>query len=104
MHPTSVRWPSLATRYPLQPALTTVEHPGLSIHQRHRHRTHADDQRHANGGRDAHETSGMANRPSMSKSAKEPSGLERWLRGGFTLLGAIITAAVTRVAAYIGRW
>jgi hypothetical protein len=45
----------------------------------------------------------VADRVSMSKSPPRASTREHWIRGGFTLLGVIITAAVTLIAAFIGR-
>jgi hypothetical protein len=45
----------------------------------------------------------VTDRVSMSKNPQRSSTREHWIRGGFTLLGVIITAAVTLIAAFIGR-
>jgi hypothetical protein len=45
----------------------------------------------------------VADRVSMSKNPPRASTREHWIRGGFTLLGVIITAGVTLIAAFIGR-
>jgi hypothetical protein len=45
----------------------------------------------------------VANGPSFRKDPQQGSSREHWIRGAFTLLGVIITAGVTLLAAYIGR-